>query len=317
MTAIARHKEAVRNDSTRILHGAMLLRKILAFILHLLPATAPEFIYKNLLRLPVLRKMTNAILRKIIPGSLRIPEGILLLNPDDPVVSGALMLGVYEVTFKNLFTGALHSGMTVVDIGANIGYYTLIASAHVGVSGKILAYEPEPENLRFLDTTIVKNNLRNVSVIRSALGEKTGVATLYCDPNNKGKHTMLPTAANTPIYVPTTTLDQSLKDQSVQKVDLIKIDTEGWEAKIFLGMQHTLSAYHPQIFFEFAPERIRLTGEDPLYLLDTLTALGYVIESINEQTEALEPISDGAQFIKTLHGYDGYANIRATWNMEP
>lgn len=310
-------EETVSNDSTRAPEGAMFLRKILAYILHLLPRNAPEFIYKHLLKRAPLRKITNTILRKIIPRTLLIREGSLLLNPNDPVVSGALMLGVYEVTFANVFRKALHPGMTVIDIGANIGYYTLIASTRVGSSGKIIAYEPEPENIAFLKLTIAENNLKNVTTVQSALGEKTGMETLYCDPDNKGKHTMLPVSLNTPIRVPITTLDASLNDHSEKKIDLIKIDTEGWEAKIFLGMQKTLALQHPQIFFEFAPERIRKTGEDPLHLLNTLVSSGYHIECINEQTEALEPILNCAQFIRTLHGYDGYANIRATWNTQP
>ncbi len=316
MAHIAQYDEGDAQYTSRASYGAKVFRKILAFTFRLLPSNAPAFIYTTLLRPPLLRKATNTLLRKMIPASIRIPEGSLTLNPDDPVVSGALMLGAYEVIFGKIFREALAPDMTIVDIGANIGYYTLIASAHAGKDGKVIAYEPEPENLRLLERTIAKNHLENVIVVTSAVGEKTGNATLYCDPNNKGKHTLLPVEGNTPTTVQTTTLDASLENQNLHRVDVIKIDIEGWEAKAFRGMQKTLATYHPQIFFEFAPERIRETGEDPLHFLSALASFGYILEHIDEKTGMLVPIDDCMQFIKTLSGYDGYANIRLTWKKE-
>ncbi len=288
------------------------LRRVLSAVLRALPRNAPAFIYTNILKPRPLRTLANALLRAMIPHTISIPEGELILNPNDPVVSGALMLGAYEVSFATVLRKALSPRMTVVDIGANIGYYTLIASATVGSEGRVIVYEPEPENLDILKTMIATNRLENVTVVPTAVGESVGQATLYVDPHNKGKHTLLPVSGNTPTTVATITLDASLQHLDVGRVDLIKMDIEGWEIKAFHGMQNTLKRDHPKIFFEFAPVRIRETGENPLAALEELITLGYTLEAIDEKTGALHVINDPSLFIGTLHGYDGYANIAAS-----
>ena len=93
-----------------------------------LPAGAPLFIYRNMLRLPPLRRIANRILLSLLPSTITIPEGVLTLNMHDPVVSGALALGVYEPFETALLRRIIEPGMTVLDIGANLGYQTVIAA---------------------------------------------------------------------------------------------------------------------------------------------------------------------------------------------
>lgn len=288
---------------------AGLLRLPLKLFFDLLPASAPMYIYTTLLRPPLLRKPTNALLRQIIPSELRLPEGTLYLNPDDLVVSAALSLGVYEVFFTAALRKRLTKGMTVVDIGANLGYYTLIASAR---AERVIAFEPEQANANLLEKTLAYNQRDNITLIRKGLGEKTATLSLAVHPYNKGRHTFVNTDEKgvTSVEVEISTLDEELLKLGSPKIDLIKIDIEGWEAKAFRGATNTLQASSPIIMFEFAPQRIRAAGDDPLVMLDTLKALGYTLFIIDEHHDALFPL-DEARVIASLNGKDSYINILA------
>src|SRR3989344_7406435 len=108
------------------------------FFASFLPESAPEFIYTVILKPRLLKALTNKILLFIIPKQVVIPEGIVVLNPKDPVVSGALALGVYEKFETALMRRLLTAGMTVLDIWANVGYFTAIFARLVGQRGKVI-----------------------------------------------------------------------------------------------------------------------------------------------------------------------------------
>lgn len=286
-----------------------LVTRPLRYLLSLLPGDAPMFIYTKLLRPRPLRSVANHLLRRMIPEQLTLPEGVLLLNQNDPVVSGALSLGAYEVFFTNEFRTRLRESMTVVDIGANLGYYTLIASAHVQ---RVIAFEPERENATLLLRTLTQNGRSNVTLIQKGLGEKEETLSLAIHPDNKGKHTLLPIDEKgvTNVDIPVTTLDAALETLGTSKVDLIKMDIEGWEAKALRGAAKTLQASHPIIMFEYGPERIRVAGDDPLLMLNELKEEGYTLFVINEDHGALSPL-EPEELIRRLPHSDAYVNILA------
>ncbi len=267
------------------------------------------YIYTKLLRPRPLRSAANHLLRRMIPKELNLPEGVLLLNQNDPVVSGALSLGAYEVFFTNEFRAQLREPMTVVDIGANLGYYTLIASAHVR---RVISFEPESENAALLLRTLERNQRNNVTLVQKGLGEKEETLSLAIHPDNKGKHTLLPTDESgvTSTDISVTTLDAALETLGAPRVDLIKIDIEGWEAKALRGAARTLRASHPTIMFEYGPERIRAAGDDPLLMLKELQAEGYALFVIDEESSALSPIEPEALIGRPPHS-DAYVNILA------
>lgn len=295
------------NSITRLLDVFLVipLRMLFSF----LPSNTPMFIYVTLLSPPPLRAFTHALLRKLVKNELQLPEGVLLLNKNDPIVSGALSLGVYEAFFGSLYRRKLHSKMTVVDIGANLGYYTLIASKH---TQRVIAFEPEPENAALLERTIERNSLANVTLIRKGLGEKAAMLTLSLHPDNKGKHTLLPLSEKgvTSQEIAVTTLDTALAEIGVTHVDLIKIDIEGWEAKALRGANATIRASHPLLLFEFTPHRIRAAGDDPLCMLDELENEGYTLFIIDENHATLLPL-DPEKLIMKLDMNDAYVNIFA------
>ena len=103
-----------------------------------------------------------------------IEGGLLILNPADVAVSGQIALGAYEKFETSIFLEAIKPGMTIVDIGANIGYYATIAGHKTGKQGRVFAYEPEPENYSFLEKNILENKLSQVIALKITLTDKPG-----------------------------------------------------------------------------------------------------------------------------------------------
>jgi FkbM family methyltransferase len=250
----------------------------------------------------------------VIKDELVLPEGVLLLNRHDPIVSGALSLGIYEAFFAEEFRRRLRPGMTVIDIGANLGYYTLIASP---LADRVIAFEPESENVALLAGTITRNDLANVVLIQKGLGDKEETRSLSLHPDNKGKHSLLQIDEEgvTTADINVTTLDAALAPLSVAQVGLIKIDIEGWEAKALRGARATLLRWHPALMFEFSPERIRAAGDDPLFMLTDLLSIGYTLKIIDEDKHRLIA-SDPEALCYGSAKKGAYVNIIALYNKE-
>jgi len=274
----------------------------------LLPRDLPQFVYTKILSPRPIRRATNAILRRMIPERIVLPTGeTLCLNQDDPVVSGALSLGIYEHAMTRTFLDRLRPGMTFVDIGANLGYYTVLAC---GTVGRIVSFEPSVENIAILRRNVEANGAANVTVVPSGVGDKTETRRLALDADNKGKHSLIASdGAGETIAI--TTLDRALAELGVTRVDLIKMDIEGWEAHAFDGMAETLRRDRPTIFFEYAPARVRLAGRDPFAMIRSLSKLGYDLFAIDERTAGLLPVRDGDTRLRSLTGADDYVNVLA------
>src|ERR1700686_1977979 len=108
-----------------------------------------EFIYTVVLKPKLLKSLANTLIRQVMPARLNRSGAIVVLNPNDPVVSGALAFGVYEKPETRFFCAACKPGMTVLDIGAHVGYYTALAMVRVE-GGNIIAIEPDEENFEYL-----------------------------------------------------------------------------------------------------------------------------------------------------------------------
>ena len=148
--------------------------------------------------------------------------------------------------------------------------------------------------------------------MKKGLGDKQESRTLAIHPDNKGKHTLLGidekgvTTAN----IPVTTLDLALKEIGSPKIDLMKIDIEGWEAKALRGAKETIQAHHPIIMFEFAPHRISAAGDDPLLMLHELEDEEYTLFVVDEDHDTLLPL-DPQKLLSSLSRSDAYVNILA------
>jgi len=171
---------------------------------------------------------------------------------------------------------ALFPRAVFIDVGANLGIYTLVASSIVGPAGRVIAIEPSFQSLPILRKNIAINGLTNVLPLSVALTEKAGSAWLYHGPdpsqNSLGKN---PSRNGVGEEVMTETLDSVLLQACVDRVDVIKMDAEGSEELILRGATRVLKSERPIVVFEFQPEAAQRLGLSPTGAWDLLESLRY------------------------------------------
>jgi len=186
----------------------------------------------------------------------------------------------------------LPPGKVFVDVGANFGVYTLVASKLVGETGKVLAFEPSAESFAILRQNIELNHLSNVRAFRVALAQTRSQAWLnygwdpVCNWMSKDRD---PLRGNEGEEVQTDTLDQLLEENGVTRVDAIKIDVEGAEELVLRGAIRCLTAQSPIVIFEFNPESAALQGLSPWGARDLLEGLGYEFVILGECARSNNP----------------------------
>ncbi len=283
--------------------------KLIKKIFEFLPSNAPEFIYTTIFKPKPIQSLVNWVILKIIPESILLPTGrILFFNKKDPVVSGALALGVYEGFETSLFQAELKAGMTVVDIGANIGYYTVIAANAVGQTGKVIAFEPDKQSADILQKNIKTNKFNNISFINKAVSNTIGLLHLYVSNKNRGDNRIYdPGDGRQYVEVEVTTLDHTISPET--RIDIIKMDIQGAEALALDGMEESIKRSKKITFFtEFWPESIKNTGRSPEEFLKKLISLGFTLYYINDEQKQLEEINDINKFANRFKGRE-YANL--------
>jgi len=170
----------------------------------------------------------------------------------------------------------LSSKAVFIDVGANLGIYTLVASRLVGRAGRVIAIEPSVQSFPALQKNIAVNRLTNVLPLPVALAEKTAKTWLHhgINPgqNSFGKD---PSCNGVGEEVVTETLDSVLLQASVDHVDLIKMDVEGAEELVLRGASRVVTSERPLIIFEFNPEAAQRLGLSPSGAWNLLEALNY------------------------------------------
>jgi FkbM family methyltransferase len=211
---------------------------------------------------------------------------------DTVVVRSLVTTGEWERYETSLFARALEEGMVAVDIGANIGLYTLEAARRVGSTGNVIAFEPEPHNFDLLCRNIEANHFQNVTTVRKALSNQRGVARLAMSPDNFGGHHIEPSPSSADsIEVETLALDEFFRGR-LTRIDVIKLDAEGAEMSILAGMRGVIGANpHLILFTEFSPGAIRAFGCDPEGYLQELSSLGFRLGIVDEKNTRIEALA--------------------------
>ncbi len=281
----------------------------------LLPTTWPAKIYNVLIKVPLLKQPLSAVIQKMTPEFMDIEEGRIIFDKEDPVMSGSLSLGEYEPQTLSLFRSILKPGMTVIDVGANLGYFTVIAASRVGPSGKVHSFEPYPHNYSLLQKNIATNDLKNVTAVRTALSDKAGTRDLFFGDNQCTHSFSDKRGAGQSEIVPTETLDNYLRSVGNPKIDIIKIDIEGAEPIVVDGMKETLSKSSSLIMLvEFYPNAIKRLGYSPLGFLETLKSYGFALSAIDEDRRMQTPINDLKAFADSFGAKDATRNLLAIKN---
>ncbi len=213
------------------------------------------------------------------------PEGIVevtaqgkqfLVNSSDTALAPYLIMrGVYAADETALLKRILKPSMTYIDVGANIGYFSVLASDLVGETGKVIAFEPDEANFKLLEKNIALNRAQNITAVKKGLSDTIGTARFYLNEKNLCSHTMVPREGDRVVEIETATLDRYLNGDSA---DVIKLDVEGAEPLALAGMQKTILENQELILLtEFFPEALRRGGFDPKKYLDDLLSLGFIL----------------------------------------
>jgi len=233
----------------------------------------------------------------------------------DPLDSLKLSINKsYEEFETELVKRTIKEGNVVVDIGANIGYFTLIFAKLVGKNGSVFAFEPELNNFNILKKNIEINNYANVKLVKKAISDKTKIMRLFLNDSNKGSHTLGKQKNN----------KQSTEIESVRlddffdinnKIDFIKIDIEGAEIDAINGMSKILQNNKDlKILIEYNPLMLKGFGITSQKFFTTLRELNFNIYDLDDQNKKLIHIKSADDLEKYKDG--SWTNLLCSKNEE-
>jgi FkbM family methyltransferase len=221
---------------------------------------------------------------KFLGRALRLPLRLVPAEREVRILQGGLRgdrwvagssshgcwLGSYEAAKQRKIMELVRPGMVCWDVGANVGFYTLLLAKLAGAEGRVYAFEPLPANLELLQRHVEINSYRNVRIFKSALGNFDGAARFDLGPSNSMGHM----AAGGPLQVSCSRADTLLAAGEVEAPDVIKIDVEGAEADVLRGACGSMKK-HPVIL-------LATHGESPhRACLELLAAFGYKVHALD------------------------------------
>jgi FkbM family methyltransferase len=214
------------------------------------------------------------------------------VDPSDYLQLLLYYCGTFEPHLIKLLSRYVPNGGTVLDVGANIGVFTLESAQLVGPSGCVIAIEAAPPNLELLRRNIAINRIDHVVVVESGASDKPGIAKLSLpDGGNRGMFTLGATRVDEGFTVELETIDQILSRVPMRRLDLIKMDIEGSEYRALLGATKTLSEYKPAIMIELNEEALHACGSasrEVKQLLASFKYQGFIVKSDGQ----IVPIAD-------------------------
>jgi FkbM family methyltransferase len=201
----------------------------------------------------------------------------------DKYVSHGCLNNSWEPEETSFFESRLRSGDVVLDIGANIGWFSLVAAKHIGSSGKVHAFEPRPETAKMLKRTVAQNSLNStINVWEYALSDKAEELNLSWGNNtvNPGgsfisgsADNSAPIAGHVSQKIFACKLDDLLPDVAP---NIIKIDVEGAEPRALMGAKNAIARKKPVILSELFPEQLkRVSGKTPVAFISQMEDMGY------------------------------------------
>lgn len=203
------------------------------------------------------------------------------IDMHDLYVSTGCFNNIYEPNETSYFISRLHSGDTVLDIGANIGWFTLVAAKHAGKNGLIHSFEPRPDTARMLRRTISDNELaRQVTVWEYALSDCWGKVDLVWrkEAGNPGHSFVAGNSTEAVESYESTKVTAAPLDDLLPEIapDLIKIDIEGAEPIAIQGAKNAILRKRPAILSELFPEQLgKVCGMSAAQYIDQMERLGY------------------------------------------
>jgi FkbM family methyltransferase len=212
----------------------------------------------------------------------------LLLTTYNPYLTARLWLGQFQPEFTRVFhriVNSLPSGASVIDAGANVGYYACIAAdALKGKGGRVFAFEPHPVVFSYLQRNRAANALDNLLLVQKALADQTGDMPLFANENYPVSSLKPLLRSQSPLYiVQVVTLDDFMSQYPEDKVEFLKIDTEGAELLVLRGASNVIDRHRPVIMYEESESSFAPFGYQATDIIMHLSSCDYSIFRIKEE----------------------------------
>lgn len=254
-----------------------------------------EALRSILARLPVRGKRTLSALlvRWVAPGVRHVwgdVRGIRMRLDLSDRAQRWMYFGLYDEREAALLESLLSPGGCFLDIGANVGFYTVHAAARVGPAGQVHAFEPLPANVAALRETIRENHLAQVHLVDAAVSDREGEVAFHAPPEGEsGWGRVAGGSEGETIRVRCVTVDGYLARlaEPPGRVDAIKLDIEGHEMAALQGMRRTLERDRPAILMEMNLPMLAAAGVDPETMGDWLLDMGYTARIIGRRGACL------------------------------
>lgn len=239
--------------------------------------------------------------------SIRLSNGQKMLVYSQDVCSGIslILTGTYEPVTTKLFLENIKAGDVILDIGANNGYYSLLAANKAGNNGSVFAFEPDENNIKLLKKNIVLNKITNIKVEEVAVADKNGSIQFSSNSIHTGKSTIVVDEKVNSKTVRGITLDSFIKNK---KINVIIMDIEGAELLALKGAKKTVLKNDLTLFFEYNPKSIKSFGYKPNELIKYIYELGFnSISIIDEAKSKVIPYSENN--LRSVINHTTYCNL--------
>ena len=233
------------------------------------------------------------------PIKLRNDMTIFGYKSDRFIAEALAQQGIWEPYMEKLMRKLIKPGDTVIDIGANIGYFTAVFAECVGKNGSVIAFEPLPPLAQLIERCKMFNTLPQITVYPYALSDRTENMLIKINPISPGvSHSVdAATAQECERKIPDTiatvkaiSLDAILKT-SLQRLDFIKIDVEGMEDLVFKGAEQHIRKFLPIIVWEFSPHLYAKRKVSAEQLLQYFEQMGYVFGIVPDLAPLPNPLN--------------------------
>lgn len=226
-----------------------------------------ELIYK----LVDIASMGKGLKRTVNGHTLRLPTRYFKYFPE-----------TYEADNFEFLRESCKPGAVVIDIGAHIGLFSVIASQVVGKSGKVYAFEPAPSTYALLQKTVrINHQEKEIETFQKAVGKETGKITFFIsDDKADNSNSLVQYKEDRSLHgidVAVTSIDNFVQEKNISKLDFIKIDVEGAEYDTLQGAVHTLKSLRPACIVAIHPEPIAAKGDNLEDIYDLITGCNYRI----------------------------------------
>lgn len=259
------------------------MRELIRFLWQIKLKILPNF---DLGTVPILGKFIRWLVFYLKSGSINVNGHKMYQDPHQPLgfINYDLIInGLWEPSETNYFIQAIKENDTVLDIGANLGYFTLLFARQVGSLGKVYAFEPEPNLFSLLQKNVKINHYQNVTLINKAVSSQNSSLKLYLSENNIGDHRIYDAADGRKFQeINSIKLDDYFAND-IPEIQLIKMDIQGAEYEALLGMTNLIRQNKTlEIVTEFSPYHLKFAGVEPKQYLELLEKLGFTIYLLQE-----------------------------------